>query len=144
MSSTGDKSSAFFSLHSRPMTRAGTVASSLLHPMSEMGPSKYPQPDTTGLRRIDSNDGDQGTVRARPGSLCTTGKRSARSRSPLEYGPEPFEEYCSPTRSATSGLSNLQQHRFTKQLIKSYEAMEVSALLSHLLSTPITHTDTYR
>jgi hypothetical protein len=140
MSSAGDESSAFFSMHSRAVTRASTVASSLLPPMSEIGPSKYPYPDMTGLRRLNTGRKVKDTSHVRSGSPHTTGSRSARSRSPLEYGPEPFEEYCSPTRSATSGLTDLQRHRSTKQLINRYEAMEISALPSRSPRTPVRET----
>ena len=116
--------------------RANAAASSLLPPMSEMGPSKYPN----GLRRMATSRRDKDSVRVRSGSLRTAGKRSTRSRSPLEYGPEPFEEYCSPTRSATSGLNSLERHRSTKQLINRYEAMEVSALPSRAPRTPVRET----
>lgn len=134
MSSTGDESSAIFSMHSRAVTRASTVASSLLPPMSEMSPSKYPKAGTSGLIRLDTAARARDAVRARSGSLRTVGKGSTGSRSPLEHGPEPFEEYFSPTRSATSGLNNLQRHCSTKQLISRYETMERSAVPSRISS----------
>ena len=109
MSNYMDGFSGRYSAHSRP--RANTAASALPSPMSEMGPSRYPaQPresDRTKrkiplppLRTIQTYSGSPGVAR---------GERSARS--PLEYGPEPFEEYCSPTRSATSGLNELLTRR---------------------------------
>lgn len=99
--------------HSR--SRANTAASSLLTPMSEIGPSRYPgksrETEETKrkafvppLRTAQTYSGSPSPVR---------GKRSARS--PLEYGPEPFEEYCSPTRSATSGLNELLTRRTVKE-----------------------------
>ena len=137
MSSTGDESSVFFSMHSRPaLTRASTVASSLLPPMTEMGPSKYPETDKTGLGRLNTSIRAQDAISVGSGSSRSVGKHT-RSRSPLEYVPEPFEEYCSPTRSATSGLNDLQRNRSAKQLISRYEAMEVSAVPNRAPRTPV-------
>jgi hypothetical protein len=122
-------------MHSRSVTKASTVASSLLPPMTEMGPSKYPQQDPTYLRSLGNKD-----VHARSKSPGTTTKHTARSRSPLEYGPEPYEEYCSPTRSATSSLTDLQRNRSAKHLISRYEAMEVSAAPTRASRTPVLET----
>lgn len=132
MSSIGNGSSATSYMHScsttRTSTRTNTAASSLLPPMSEKGGSRYPKPGFTELHRLDTRRTNTSAPISRSGSpRSAVGKRSPGARSPLEHGPEPFEEYCSPTRSATSGLNNLQRHRSTKQLIDRFEILEVAA-----------------
>lgn len=127
MSSTGDESSAVFSMHSRAVTRASTAASSMLTPMNGMGPARYPKPNAPGLRKLDTSDRVLNASYPLSQYTSTISKQSTQSRSPLEHGPEPFEEYGSPTYSASSGLNDLQRHRSTKQLISRYEELEVTA-----------------
>lgn len=110
-----------YTQHVRP--RTNTAASSLLTPMSEIGPSRYPgKPRGSEMTRRKAFLPSLRTSQTYSGSPSTIrGERSARS--PLEYGPEPFEEYCSPTRSATSGLNELLTRRPTKN---HYEELEPS------------------
>ena len=110
MSSFVDSSSGKYTPYSHP--RRNTAASALPSPMSEMGPSRYPtQPRESDKTKSKIPLLPLRTSRTYSGSVVR-GEHVARS--PLEYGPEPFEEYCSPTRSATSGLSELLTRRPSK------------------------------
>ncbi|KAF7980746.1 hypothetical protein HWV62_36773 [Athelia sp. TMB] len=93
-----------------------------------MGGSRYPKHGISRPPRLDTQFVNPLSPASYYGpSKSPNGQRSSGARSPLEHEPEPFEEYCSPTRSATSGLNNLQRNRSTKQLISRFEILEEEA-----------------